>query len=173
MESGALAGFSGVVGYLSQGNAQYPGIYGDLGDKTVSTIIVFNSRTPQRLPVKNQLLQSVGPTLDLADHPGLQHLALASGFCEAVLRQVSHVEQEEEGNIRGPALEIQPQCQVQLLAVPFREGSQITGAPAVAKDPQQRHQQKEPLRIPHLAAVASVGDSLEEADQIGRCGVIS
>jgi hypothetical protein len=77
------------------------------------------------------------------------------------------------GGIREPALEIQSQRLVQLLAMPFREGLQITGAPAMDQDPQHRHQQQELLRIPHPASVAAVGDRLEKADQIGRCGLIS
>ena len=75
LESGALAGFAGILGFLSQGNTQCPGINGDLGDKTMSAIIVFNSRTTQCLPITHQLVQTGGPTWDLADHPGLQHLA--------------------------------------------------------------------------------------------------
>ena len=37
-----------------------------------------------------------------------------------------------------------------------------------ARYPQHRHQQQEPLRVAHPTAVATVGNSLEEAEQVIR-----
>ncbi len=52
--------------------------------------------------------------------------------------------------------------------MPFGERLKITGAPATAQDPQYRYQQQKPLRVTHPAAVAAIGNGLEEADQIIR-----
>jgi hypothetical protein len=52
--------------------------------------------------------------------------------------------------------------------VPLGECLQIARAPAAAEDPQHRDQQQEPLRVTHPAAIAAVGNRLEEADQIIR-----
>ena len=57
---------------------------------------------------------------------------------------------------------------------------EITGAAAAAQNPQHRHQQQEPLRVTHPAAVAAnsfgegfaYGDGLEEADQVIRNSLI-
>ena len=78
------------------------------------------------------------------------------------------VEQVEKGGIGGPALEIQALSLIQRFPVSFGERLEITGAPAAAQDPQHRHQQQKPLRVTHPAAVAAVGNGLEEADQIIR-----
>ena len=86
--------------------------------------------------------------------------------------QVGLIEQVKEGGIRRPALEIQAQGLVERLPVPAGKSLQITGAAAAAQDPQHRHQQQEPLRVAHPTAVATVGDSLEEADQVIRSGLI-
>ena len=67
----------------------------------------------------------------------------------------------------GGTLEVQAQRLVQRFPVPFGEGLQITGAAAAAQDPEHRHQQQEPLRGAHPAAVAAIGYGLEEADQVG------
>ena len=67
------------------------------------------------LAVTDQLIQSRCPAWDLADHPGLEHLA--------ELLQVSLIEQVEERRIRRPALEVQAQCLVQRFPVPFGEAS--------------------------------------------------
>ena len=68
---------------------------------------------------------------------------------------------------------LRPEAQglVQRHPVPFGKGLQIAGAPAAAQDPQHRDQQEEPLRISHPAPVAAVGNGLEKADQIPRCGL--
>lgn len=47
----------------------------------------------------------MGPVWDLADHPNLQNLAVASGFCEAGFLEVGLVKQVEEDGIRWPAPE--------------------------------------------------------------------
>jgi hypothetical protein len=69
------------------------------------------------LAITDQLIQSRCPAWDLADHPGLEHLA--------ELLQVSLVEEVGEGGICRPALEIQAQRLVQRLSVPLGEGLQI------------------------------------------------
>ena len=114
----------------------------------------LNCRTAQRLAVTDQLIQSLRPVWDLADYPGLQHLA--------ELLQVSLVEHIEEGGIGGPALELQAQRLIQRLPMPASKGFQITGAAAAAQDPQHRHQQQEPLWVAHPTAVAanSFGEGL-------------
>jgi hypothetical protein len=60
-ESGALAGFAGVVGLLGQGHAKGSGVDGDLGDKTVTAVLLLNSRAPQRLAVTHPLTNSLAP----------------------------------------------------------------------------------------------------------------
>jgi hypothetical protein len=111
------------------------------------------------------LLQTLSPAWDLADHPGLEHLA--------EFLQVGLIEQVKEGGIRRPALEIEAQGPVQRLTMPPGKGLEITGAAAAAQDPQHRHQQQEPLRVAHPTAVAAIGDGLEEVDQVIRCGLIN
>jgi len=37
---------------------------------------------------------------------------------------------------------------------------------------QRSHQRREPLRMTHPAAVTTVGDALEEADQVSSCGLV-
>ncbi len=118
----------------------------------------------QGFAVTDQLVQTLGTTWDLADHPGLQHLA--------EFLQVGLVEQVEKGGVRRPALEVQAQGLVENFTVPLGEGLQIAGAPAAAQDPQHRDQQQEPLRVTHPTPVAAIGNGLEEADQIIRCGLI-
>jgi hypothetical protein len=86
---------------------------------------------------------------------------------------VGFVEQVEVGGIGGPALEIQAQGLVQRIPVPLGKRLQIAGAPAAAQDPQYRHQQQKPLGVTHPAAVAAIGNGLEEADQIIRRAQIS
>lgn len=82
------------------------------------------------------------------------------------------IEQVEEGGIRRPALELQPQRLVKRFPVPAGKGLQITGAAAAAQYPQYRHQQHVPLRVTHPTAVATIRDRLEEADQIIRSRLI-
>jgi len=110
------------------------------------------------------LVQTLSPAWDLADHPGLEHLA--------EFLQVGLIEQVKEGGIRRPALEIEAQGLVQRLTMPPGKGLEITGAAAAAQDPQHRHQQQEPLRVTHPTPVAPVRDGLEEADQVIRFGLI-
>ena len=108
------------------------------------------------LAITDQLIQSRCPAWDLADHPGLEHLA--------ELLEMRLVEQVEERRIRWPALEVQAQRLVQRFPVPFGESLQITGAPAVTENAEHRHQQQVPLRVTHPPAVTAVGDRLEETD---------
>jgi hypothetical protein len=111
----------------------------------------------------HQLVETVLPTRDLADHPGLEHLA--------ELPEVSLIEQVQGGGIGGPAPEVQAERLVQSLSVPPGKGLEIPGTPAAAQDPEHRHQQQKPLRVADPTAVATVRDGLEEADQIIRCGL--
>ena len=106
------------------------------------------------LAITDQLIQIRCPAWDLAAHPGLEHLA--------ELLEMRLVEEIQERRIRWPALEIQAQRLVQRFPVPFGEGLQISGAPAVTEDPEHRQQQQLPLRVAHPAAVAanSFGEGL-------------
>jgi hypothetical protein len=113
----------------------------------------------------HQLVQTVLPTWDLANHPGLQHLA--------ELLQVGLVKQVEEGGVRRPALELQAQRLVQRLSVPPGKGLEIPGTPAATQDPEHRDHQQKPLRVADPTAIATVRDGLEEADQIIQCGLIA
>jgi len=83
----------------------------------------------------------------------------------------SLIEKVQKGGVRRPALEVQSQRLVQHLPVPLAKGLQIAGAPAAAQDPQHHDQQQEPLRVTHPAPVAPIGNGLEKADQIIRCGL--
>ena len=160
LECSPLTGFMGVVGRLGQGDAKSAGIDRDLGDKPVTAIHDLHCRAPQGFAVTHQLVLTLCTVWDLTDHPGLEHLAVASGFCEAVFLQMCLIEQVEEGGIRRPAFEIQAQRLVQLLPMPPGKSLQITGAAAAAQDPQHRHRQQEPLRVTNPTAVATVGDGL-------------
>jgi len=165
LERSPLTGFVSVVGLLGHDDAKGPGVHRDLGNKTVVALLRLDGRAAQGLAVTHQLVQTIRPAWDLADHPGLQHLA--------EFLQMGFVEQIEEGGIRGPALEIQAQRLVQLLPMPPGKGFQITGAAAATQDPQHRRQQQKPLRVTHPAAVTPIRDGLEEADQVIRCWLIS
>ena len=65
----------------------------------------------------HQMVETVLPAWDLADHPGLE--------CLAELLEVGLIEQVQEGGIRGPALEIQAESLVQRLSVPPGKSLQI------------------------------------------------
>jgi len=82
------------------------------------------------------LVQTLGSTWDLTDHPSLQHLSK--------LLKVGVFEQVEEGGDRRSALEVQAQCLVQQLTVPIGECLRIDGTPAATQDPQHHQQQEEP-----------------------------
>jgi len=156
----------GVVGRLGKCDAERPGYDRHQGDKPVTAAIFrLHGRAAERLAITHQLVQTLCPTWDLADHPGLQHLTK--------LLQVGLIEQVEEGGIGGTSLEVQAERLVQRLPVPPGKGFQITGAAATAQDPQHRHQQQKPLRITHPAAVAAIRDGLEGADQVIRFGLIN
>jgi len=127
----------------------------------VVAVLRLDRRAPQSLAVTHQLIQIFCPAWYLADHPGLQHLP--------EFLQMGLVKKIEERGVRRPPLEIEPQGLVQGFPVSFGERLQISGAPAAAQDPQNRHQQQEPLRVTHPAAVAAIRNGLEEADQIIRC----
>lgn len=75
--------------------------------------------------------------------------------------QVGLIKQVEEGGIGRPAPEIQPQRLVQLLPGAVRKG-------LLSTDIQNCHQQQEPLRVAHPAAVATIRDRFEVADKIDR-----
>ena len=96
-----------------------------MGDKPVTAVLGLQRRAPQGLAVTHQLVKTLAPTWDLADHPGQQHLA------ECL--QVGFVEQIEEGGIRWPALEVKAKGIVQGFTVAFGKGLQITGALAAAE----------------------------------------
>jgi len=57
--------------------------------------------------------------------------------------------------------------------MPPGKGLEITGAAAATQDPQHRHQQQEPLLVAHPTAVTTIGDGLEEADQVSRNRLIN
>ena len=82
------------------------------------------------------------------------------------------IEQVEEGGTRRRTLEIQAQRSVEHLPVPLGERLKITGAAAVAQDPQRRQQQQEPFRVAHPAAVAAIGNGPDDADQVISSGLI-
>ena len=107
----------GVVSLLRQGDTEGTGVDGDLGDKAVVAVSGLDCGALEGLAVTDQLTQSRCPAWDLADHPGLQHLA--------ELLEMGLVEQIEERRIRGSALEVQAQRLVQRFPVPFGEGLQI------------------------------------------------
>ena len=164
LESSPLAGFVSVVGLLGHGDAKGPGIDRHLGHKTVAALLRLNGRAAQGLAVTHQLVQTIGPAWDLADHPGLQHLPK--------FLQVGLVEEVEKGGIRGPALELQAERLIQRLTVPPGERLEIPGTAAATQDPEHGYQQQEPLRVTNPTAVSPVRDGLEEADQVIRCGLI-
>ena len=116
----------GVVAFLHQGDTKGTGVDGDLSHEPVVAVSSLDRGAFEGLAVTDQLIQSRCPAWDLADHPGLEHLA------ERL--QVGLVEEVEECRIRRPSLEIQTQRLVQHFPVPFGEGLQITGAPAVTED---------------------------------------
>jgi hypothetical protein len=64
---------------------------------------------------------------------------------------------------------------IQQLPVPLGERLQVLGAAAATEDqdPEHRHQQQEALPVTDPAALSTVRDSLEEADQNIRCGLIA
>jgi hypothetical protein len=101
----------GVIGRLGQRHAEGSGVDGDLGHEPVVAAFCLDGGASQGFPVTDQLVQTLGSSWDLADHPGLQHLA--------EFLQVGLVEQVEKGGVRGPALEVQAQCLVQRLPVPL------------------------------------------------------
>ena len=51
------------------------------------------------------------------------------------------------------------------LSVGFGKRLEIKGAFTDDQDPEQRHEQQEPLRLAHSRAVAAKGNRVEEADQ--------
>jgi len=172
LERCLLTRLVGVIGRLGQRHPKGSGVDGDLSNEPVVAVFCLDGGASQGFAVTDQLVQTLGTTWDLADHPGLQHLA--------EFLQVGLVEQVEKGGVRRPALEVQAQGLVENFTVPLLlrrslrlgEGLQIAGAPAAAQDPQHRDQQQEPLRVTHPTPVAAIGNGLEEADQIIRCGLI-
>ena len=164
LERCLFTGLVGVVGRLGQRHPKGSCADGDLGNEPVVADFCLDDGASQGFAVTDQLVQTLCPTWDLADHPDLQHLA--------EFLQVGLVEQVQEGGVRRPPLEVQAQGLIQRLPVPLGECLQIARASAAAQDPQHRYQQKKPLQISHTAPVAAVGNGLEEADQIIWCGLI-
>ena len=146
-EGGPFTGFAGVVDRLGQGDTKGPCLDRHLGDKPVTAVLSLHRGAPQGLAVTHQLVKSLAPTCDLADHRGQQQLAQ--------LLQVCLIEQVEKGGITGPAPEIQPQRLVQLLPMPPGKSLKVTRAAAATEDPQHRKQQQEPLWVAHPTAVAA------------------
>jgi hypothetical protein len=85
LEGSPLAGFTGVIKLLHYGDAKPTGGNRDLGEKSVTDVIGLDGRAPPSLAVTDQLIQILCAIGDLSDYPGLQNLAVAHGFCEAVL----------------------------------------------------------------------------------------
>ena len=111
LESRLFTGFVRVIRGLGQGHAEGSGVDGDLGNEPVVAVFCLDGGAPQGFAVADQLVQTLCPTWDLGDHPGLQHLA--------EFLQVGLVEQVEKGGIGGPALEVQAQRLVQRFPVPL------------------------------------------------------
>jgi hypothetical protein len=172
LEGGPFTGFTCVVRLLSQGDAKGPGIDRHLGDKPVTAVLSLHRGAPQGLAVTHQLVQTLAPTWDLTDDPGLEHIRTpAGGPCCS--RQASAKRYRyKEGGIGGPALEIQAQRLVQLLPMLAGKGLQITGAAAAAQNPQHRHQQQEPLGLAHPTGEPPIRNGLEEVDVIARSALI-
>jgi hypothetical protein len=81
----------GAIGRLGQRHAKSTGVDGDLGHEPVVSVFCLDGGAPQGFPVADQLVQTLRPTWNLADHPGLQHLA--------EFLQVGLVEQVEKGGV--------------------------------------------------------------------------
>jgi hypothetical protein len=107
----------GVVSLLRQGDTEGTGVDSDLSHEPVVAVSSLDRGAFEGLAVTDQLLQSRCPTWDLADHPGLEHLA--------ELLEMRLLEEVQERRIRRPALEVQAQRLVQHFPVPFGEGLQI------------------------------------------------
>jgi len=107
----------GVVAVLRQGDTKGTGVDGDLSHEPVVAVSSLDRGAFEGLAITDQLIESRCPAWDLADHPGLEHLA--------ELLEMRLVEQVEERRIRWPALEVQAQRLVQRFPVPFGEGLQI------------------------------------------------
>ena len=75
LEGCAFAGFTSVVSLLGKGDAECSGVHRDLGGKAVGAVLRLSRRAWQRFAVSDQLVQTLCATRNLADHPGLQHLA--------------------------------------------------------------------------------------------------
>ena len=110
-ERRSLARFMGVVALLRQGDTEGTGINGDLCHEAVVAVGGLDRGAFEGLAITDQLVQSRCPAWDLADHPGLEHLA--------ELLEMRLVEEVQERRIRRPALEVQAQRLVQGFPVPF------------------------------------------------------
>lgn len=86
LEGRLFTGFVGVMSLLRLRHAKGSGLDGDLGDEPVVAVFCLDGRASQCFPVANQLVQTLRPTCDLADHQGLQRLAefLQLGLIEQV-----------------------------------------------------------------------------------------
>jgi len=134
LEGCALAGITSVVSLLGQGKYKCMCVNSGLDDKVKVAISGLERGTAQGLAVADQLVQTLCPTRNPADNPGLQHLVVARCFCEAVLLRVSLVVvndfreavQVEKSAVRRPALVIQTQRLVKHFPVLTGKALQIT-----------------------------------------------
>jgi hypothetical protein len=106
----------------------------------------------------HQLLQTHCAIRDLGDHPDLQ---LPADFGHIHLQ-----EQIAEGGISGRPPELKPQRLGQRSVMADGKALQIPQALAAAQDPKHRHQEKEPLGEAHPAASPTLGDRLQNTDQV-------
>jgi hypothetical protein len=91
--------FTGVVGVIDRLGQRHPkgsGVDGDLGHEPMVAVFCLDGGASQHFPGTDQFVQPLGPTWDLADNPGPQHLAK--------LLQVRLIEQVEEGGVDGQGL---------------------------------------------------------------------
>ena len=124
---------------------------------------MFYRCLPQGFAATHQLVKTLRPARDMADHPGLYHLPklLEVGLVE----QVEKVASEGQRFNQGPAIASLPL--VAAWQKPPDHGN--CGNP---QDTEDRHVQQEPLRIEAPAAAMPIRDGLEEAHRVIRCSLI-
>jgi hypothetical protein len=117
-----------------QGEYESTSVNSALVDKAKVAIYSLERGTTQGLAVADQLVLTLCPTRNLADNPGLQLLAVAHGFCEAVLLRVILVVingfrkavRLEISAVRSPGLVIITQRLVKRFPVPTGKALHIT-----------------------------------------------
>jgi len=161
LEGRPLVARSGVIGGLGDRHPQLAGVERHLGDESRGAIgsIRLAGGTPHGLAITDQLIEIPVLISDLGQHP------LAQQGEQPV--QIHPLEQVEEGGVAGCTAQLQIQGLAERLAVPAGKALQIPGAAAVAQDPQNRHQQQQPLGIADPAALTAFRQGLQKADQIG------